>query len=296
MKSILVALDGSRDAFNASEAAWKLARANKAKVMALSVVDTQSIWDFLGHKLSGLIGSGPYISAFESIHLSMRNIADSLLMAFEARSQGFGIETEIGISEGNLAEVVLKHGENHDLIIMGRRAKFNSGNHTIYRTSLSEKVAAASKVPVMMVSSEPRRWTTARFIFNSETLDRQQLFQFFHLAEELKLKTELFCTDDSADENAQLIREYCSKEVPVLSHDATYGDESWENAIDVTSSTLIMVSTYERHGGRFVGNGPAICKFMHSLPMLTFLVFPPLAGVAEKKIMQSQVTTAVAMI
>lgn len=275
MKSILVALDGSKDALNASEAAWKLARDDKSKIVVMSVIDTQSIWDFLGHKLSGLIGSGPYVAAFEAIHASLKNISDSLLMAFETRALGYGIETETFIGEGNLAEVVTGSAQTHDLIIMGRRARYNVGNHTIFRTSLSEKIAASTSVPVLMVSSEPRRWTTARFIFDSKSFDRKNLQLFFQIANKLKLQPELFCTDENEEETEKEIRDLSSHNVSILTHDKSYGDESWQSAMDVTSSTLMMVSTSERDGMRCVGNGPNLTKFMGSLPILSLLIFPP---------------------
>jgi nucleotide-binding universal stress UspA family protein len=275
MKSILVAVDGSKDAMNASEAAWMLAKANKSKILAMSVIDTQSIWDFMGQKLAGLIGSGPYVAAYESIYNSMKAISDALLMAFESRSQGHGIQTETIITEGNLAETLLKHGESHDLIVMGRRDKTPSGNRTLIRTSLSEKLAQASTTPVLMVSSEPRRWKTARFIFDSQSFDRQQVLQFFELAKVLKLQPELFCTDENVEESRKRIKEYCATPAPIFSHDSTYGDESWQSAIDVTSSTLMIISTCERGGERCLGNGPNIGKFMHTMPMLSFVLFPP---------------------
>jgi hypothetical protein len=139
-----------------------------------------------------------------------------------------------------------------------------------------------------MVSSEPYRWKTARFIFDSKSFDRQQVLQFFQLAQELKLQPELFCTDENAEESKERIQEFCATEAPMFTHDTTYGDESWQSAIDVTSSTLMMISTCERDGERCLGNGPTIRKFIHSMPILSFVVFPPKKDVAQSAKTKSQ--------
>src|ERR1700735_1344319 len=118
-ESYLVALDGSKDALNAGEVVWKLAKARGATLTALTVMDTQSIWDVLGQGQAGLIGSGPYIAAFETVRSSLKSISDALLMAFETRSLGHGIETKLISEEGNLAERVLHHTQDYDLTVLG---------------------------------------------------------------------------------------------------------------------------------------------------------------------------------
>jgi nucleotide-binding universal stress UspA family protein len=273
MNSILVALDGSKDALNASQAAWQLARKTKSKIVALSVVDTQSIWDFLGHKLAGMIGSGVYISAFQSINSSLQNIAESLLTAFESRSNGYGIETSTIVGEGNLAEVVLKNAQNHDLIIMGRRAKFQNDSHTILRTSLSAKVAEAAPIPVLMVSSEPLRWTTARFILDSTCFDNRAMKSFFKFAEDLKLQPEIFCLDAKSEQWIEDLNEP-SKVSEVVIADSVY-DDAWHSAFEVTSSTLLVVPTTIKQGKRYLADGRDVGQFLATLSTLSLMILPP---------------------
>ena len=273
MKSYVVALDGSKDALNACHSAWQLARNKRARVLAVSIVDTQSIWDFLGHKLSGMIGSGVYISAFEAINKSLHDIAETLLVAFETRSMGYEIETETRLDEGNLADAVLRNIDGQDLLIMGRRAKYSRSSHTILRTSLSAKVAAAAKIPVLMVSSEPHRWRTARFILDSNSFDNHQVKGFFDFAEALNLQTEIFCLDTESEEFAETIGG--SDNFPdVLTPDSVYGDDAWQTAVDVTSATVLVVPTSVKSGEKCVGDGRKINEFLDSLPLLSLMILP----------------------
>lgn len=293
-ESYLVALDGSKDALNAAEVAWKLGKAKGAKLTALTVIDTQSIWDTFGRGLSGLIGSGPYIAAFENIRSSLRSISESLLTAFEARSQGHQIETVSMIEEGNLAERVLHNTEGHDLVLMGRRATTASGDRSFLRTSLSEKVAAASASPVLIVSSEPRLWKQARLVLDGETYDKQLVLKFLQISEDLQLTPEIFCIGNEAavEKLSKALKEFIPHSVQILSHDAEYGDETWEDAMDVTSATLLMVSTAVRDGQRCIGNGPQIKNFIRSLSVISLFVFPPMKKASPKGESKQSLTTS----
>ncbi|HEY9759516.1 MAG TPA: universal stress protein [Oculatellaceae cyanobacterium] len=283
IKSILVPIDGSKDALNASVVAWQLAKNVKARISALSIIDTQSIWTLLGQKLSGLIGSGPFIAGYENIYASLRNISDALLMAFETRSQGYGIQTECMIGEGNIAEVLLEHAGKHDLVVMGRRPKYQSINgHTFIKTSLSHKIACDSPVPVLIVSSEPRSWTRARLIFDSQSFNLKQLEDFMELAQSLNLEAELFCCDDATDLEAD-IRKYVPNEIPLLSHDPAYGDDAWRAAIDVNSSTVLMLLTTKTDEGRELSSGPSVSTLIKALPAVSFCVFPPQPAVDKER-------------
>ncbi len=276
-ESYLVALDGSKDALKASEVAWKLAKAKGAKLTALTVVDTQSIWDILGRGLSGLIGSGPYVTAFEAIQTSLRSVGEALLVSFEARSQGHQIDTNTIMEEGNLAERLLHHGESYNLVIMGRRGTISDGERSLVRTSLSEKVAAAAATPVLIVSSEPRLWKQARLVLDAQTYDKQLVLKFVQIAEDLQLEPEIFCTGDDAsnDRLSKKLKDIIPHSVKIMSHDAEYGDEAWEEAVDVTSATLLAVATRQHAGKRSLANGPTIRDFVKSLPVISLLVFPP---------------------
>jgi nucleotide-binding universal stress UspA family protein len=283
IKSILVALDGSKDALNASVVAWQLAKKVEARIAALSVIDTQSIWGLLGQKLSGLIGSGPYVSGYESIYSSLRSITDALLMTFETRSLGHGLKCDVLVGEGNTAEIILENAEKYDLLVMGRRPKYLSvSSHSFIKPSLSQKLACQSQVPVLIVSSEPRSWQRARLILDSQSFDTKKVEDFIALARDLNLESELFCCDDASLVEPQL-KKHFAQPIHLLSHDPEYGDDSWRAAIDVNSATVLMMLTSENNGTRVLAGGPTISKLIEALPAVSFCVFPPAVKVDSQK-------------
>ena len=105
----------------AAEIAWRLAEAHSGKVLAQTVVDSQAVWQIVGKDLPGIIGNSPYIAAQETIHAALKNVAETLLTAYEARAQGKNIDSEVILDEGNVVKEIIKRAAAHDLVITGHR-------------------------------------------------------------------------------------------------------------------------------------------------------------------------------
>src|ERR1700722_5144495 len=99
--SILLALDGSEEAHHAAQLALKLAESPGAAVVAQHVVDTKTAWALLGTHKAGLIGSGLYITAYETLCESLRELGGKLAERYEAMSGAQNVDSECVIDEGN---------------------------------------------------------------------------------------------------------------------------------------------------------------------------------------------------
>ena len=278
-ESYLVALDGSREALKASEVAWRLAKAKAAKLTGLHVIDTQSVWEVLAGGLAGLIGSGPYVAAFEGLRTSLHSIGDALLMSFEARSEGCGIKTETLLEEGNIVDCILRSSCDYDMLIMGRRALFEDRRgRSLIRTSLSERLVGRVSRPVLLVASDSRLWKNARLVIDSETYNDADIKSFIAMAEDLQLNAEIFWTDNNQEStNFTKMNEVIPSTVPVLFHATEYGDEAWQNAIDVSSATLLVLASGEREGQRKMAGGPLLRNVVLSSSQISMVVLPPYA-------------------
>lgn len=275
-ESYLVALDGSKEAFKASEVAWKLAKARGAKITGVTVIDTQIVWDVLGFNLPGLIGSGPYVAAFEALRTALKSISDALTMSFETRCGGQGVDTSTITPEGNAAECVVYESGRHNLLIMGRRASLGSRERSLIRTSLTEKVVGEIACPAMLISSEPRLWKLARLVVDSETFSTATVQDFLSYAKDLGLEPEIFWTDSQAyGSEIEKLKGIVPATVPIFFHDPQYGDQAWQEAIDVTSATLLFMTTAKRDGHRVMAHGPLMRDVVHGSSVVSMFVFPP---------------------
>lgn len=285
-KSYLLALDGSKESLAAANIACKIAPAQDAKLIALSVVDNQAVWDLLGPGLPGFIGSGPYIAAFETIQKALQSVSETLLTAFEAKAQIGKITTECLINEGDLLRQVLERSKGQDLVVMGRRNNHASTAaqelHSFIRTSLSKRLARVISCPLLIVPSE-RVWTKARLILSDETYSADVLFRFLSFTDPLALEREIFCIgpEESIVKLIQKVKSIIPHTVKILSHDATDGDEPLNVAADVSATTLLVVTTMQSVEGRETCSGSSIQEFLTAIARIPVLILPPAIANAE---------------
>ena len=279
-ESYLLALDGSKESLAAANMAWKLARARDAKLVALSVVDNQAIWDLLGEGLPGFIGSGPYIAAYETMQKALKSVSETLLVAFASRSQNDQIKTECLINEGDLLRQVFERAKEHDLVIMGRRFRHPSTAtqdlHSFIRTSLSKRLAKICPCPLLIIPSESV-WGKARLIISDQTFSADTLIKFLAFTDTLEIEREVFCTgaENGIDKLMQKVKDIVPHSVTVRCHDTTDGEESFSVAIDVTPTTLLVASTQQSIEGRATCSGIELQEFLSAVPHVAVLVLPP---------------------
>lgn len=166
--SILLPLTGSQESLYAAELAWDLAKKTGAKVTAQHVIDTRGSLEFISPEKPGLIGSGLYVAAYESICQSLEALAIKLENSYNSRAASLGISTDFVVDKGDPAEEICKRANDCNLIIMGHRPRgwaSNQGRQFV-KPSLAEKLAYKIKVPLLIVQ-EPIRTMTDFAIFAS---------------------------------------------------------------------------------------------------------------------------------
>lgn len=115
----LLPISGSEESLHASELAWRLAGLSNASVTAQHVVDVRRALAFFQHGKPGLIGSGVYLSAYEELCKSLRDIGEALQQSYLCRVQSQDMEAEFHIDEGDPADQICARSTGHDLVIVG---------------------------------------------------------------------------------------------------------------------------------------------------------------------------------
>lgn len=134
---ILVATDGSRQATNAVEHAFRLAGTLDATVHALSVVDDTGI--------------GPDVRAVLTEDVAEQLATEALEGAVDAAPPGVDVVT--AIEHGQPAARILKYAEAHDVhaVVLGTTGR--RGVDRVLLGSVAEQTARAAPVPVFTVRS-----------------------------------------------------------------------------------------------------------------------------------------------
>jgi nucleotide-binding universal stress UspA family protein len=281
-QSYLLALNGSKESLAAANVAWQLAKARNAKLLALSVVDNQAIWDLLGTGSAGFIGSGPYLMAYEVMKKALKEISETLMSAFAARSQNVQLETECLVEEGDVLRQVLEHAKSQNLVIMGRRSvqasTLRQDLHSYVRTSLSKRLSEVCPCPLLLVAAE-NHWVKTRLICNPETFSAEALLQFLTLTDPFNIEQEIFCigSDIALDELMQKVKNIVPHSVNVICSAGNEGDEAIAVAMDVTQDILLVVATVFSEFHRKTSSGIQIDEFLSMITNLAVLVLPPRA-------------------
>lgn len=167
-RSILLPLTGSQESLYAAELAWTLAKKTGANVTAQHVIDTRGSLEFISHEKPGLIGSGLYVAAYESICQSLEALSIKLENSYNSRAASLGISTDFVVDKGDPAEEICKRANDYNLIVMGHRPRgFESKqDRQFVKPSLAEKVAYTISVPLLIVQ-EPIRTMSDFAIFSS---------------------------------------------------------------------------------------------------------------------------------
>ncbi len=166
--SYLLALDGSVESKAAAYVAWQLAKKTGARLVAQHVVNIRDTWRFLRPKSAGLIGSGPYIEAFEHVTEGQRSVAEALMESYRTQAAGQNIDFATYIDEGDVVSEITKRTREHDLLIIGHR-KINEKQNGEY--SLCEELANFSYCPILIVTSDCSHWKKLRINIENTKID-----------------------------------------------------------------------------------------------------------------------------
>ncbi|MFN8657369.1 MAG: universal stress protein [Candidatus Obscuribacterales bacterium] len=156
--SILLPFSGSRESMFAMDLAWTLAERLEMSVDAQHVVNIRGALDVLGVTTPGIIGSGPYVGAFESLCSELRNIATKLEDSYKARKAGRGVSGEWFVDEGEPVDIIVNRSTQHDLLVMGHHQHEQPEQqllrHQAVRLSLSEILSQTSHAPLLVVQNQ----------------------------------------------------------------------------------------------------------------------------------------------
>lgn len=169
IKSILVALDGSRHADGALEYALWLASRLGARVIGLHVIDIVSIEGSFLHDVSGSLGFEPYLDFSSKMREALQERGRVLLDTFTARCSERGIPCETALPIGIVANEICDQARTADLVVMGHRGvneQFSTGllgstTESVTRKSPKSVLAcpavfAAPTRPLLAYDGSPR--------------------------------------------------------------------------------------------------------------------------------------------
>jgi nucleotide-binding universal stress UspA family protein len=139
ISSILVAVDGSDNAFRAFDSALRRAKQLGSKIYVIAVIQVPAASTY-GRELS---------AEFEKI---AQNEANKMLSDYakEAKEK-HGIKVETILAKGNPSIVIIQKAKENDadMIVMGSRGL--GGVKELFLGSVSHSVARNAKVPVLVV-------------------------------------------------------------------------------------------------------------------------------------------------
>jgi nucleotide-binding universal stress UspA family protein len=145
LKKILIATDSSESAEKAADFGIEIAGLSRAKVYAVSVIDTTPYYSIPLDQVWSK-------EVYEQLE-QMGYEADSYV---EKAAKAAGIEVESLVLKGNPAERILNFAEeqNVDMIVVGSHGK--GGFERLVIGSVSEKVVRHAKVPVLVVRKQTK--------------------------------------------------------------------------------------------------------------------------------------------
>lgn len=147
VEKILVAIDGSEQAWRAHDLASDLAKLYGAELTILHVVPYELLPD--GLREYGRIEGIPMGEEVARYHYS-RSLGDELTEDAEQRARKKGLDRiSCQVAEGNPAEMILSAGADMDMIILGTRGL--SDAKSLLMGSISHKVANLTKRTCVLV-------------------------------------------------------------------------------------------------------------------------------------------------
>ena len=293
--SILLALSGSEQSYQAAELAWRLAKQADANLVAQHVVDTRTAWALLGNSRPGFIGSGLYVAAYESLCNSLRELAKKLADKYESMASAVKIKSDCLIDEGNPVHEICQRAKDHDLVITGHEPSetkaIDRERGQYVRLSIAEGLANQCPRPLLIVQGEWQPWKTLKILVSVDHLNIEYIRACMQTASLLGLQSELVCLATGVREESpkNLIRDLreAHKELAKMAIEvALFGDFEIEDGaslwshkpvrveLDAYSDNLVVIPTREIGGKRITIFGSSPEMFIQHLTLPNILLFP----------------------
>ncbi|MHC1759139.1 MAG: universal stress protein [Negativicutes bacterium] len=141
-QKIVVAYDGSPGSDKALQIAVDLARALKAHIHMVSVIDLSTL------EASAIVASGEY--DFEQLELDLKAASEEIIAVGRKRCEESGLPATTSIVRGNPADEIIKlaHKERAYMIVAGSRGK--GGFERLLLGSVAQALVAHSDIPVLI--------------------------------------------------------------------------------------------------------------------------------------------------
>lgn len=173
--SILLGLTGSEQSKYAAEVAWSIAGANHGRVTAMHVVDTRMAWELLRNDRPGFIGSGVYVSAFESLSASLEQIGQTVIEKFEAVAAGQDVPTKTILAQGSPVNRMSERAGEYDLVIVGHQARdprCKEAEHCNFvRYAVAEGLAHECPRPLLVVQDKVYSWSSMSILVSVDHIN-----------------------------------------------------------------------------------------------------------------------------
>jgi len=305
--SILLALDGSESAYQAAQLALHLKQTNGALVTAQHVIDTRTAWRLLGAPTDGLIGSGLYIAAYQSLCESLLDLGNQLAQRYEAISSDKGTIGECIIDKGSPFELILQRLQQHDLLLIGHEpASISFPNYedgAFSRASLACALANASDKPILIVR-QFKTYKTMKIFCAIDDIDQVFIANCSNIASMLGVAAELAILNaNPKEQNSRLEREVeeacvgfedMPKEIIDLACEqgsvALWSKKPFEIDLNSMSDSLLVVPTKKIDGKRTTIFGCSPGSFLRHLTVPQIMLYcQDRVEVAGKEVAQQRV-------
>lgn len=209
-KKILVALDGSSNSQVAAEYGFWLASNLGASLAGQHVIDPRLVDLFIEPEFGEELGFGVSISTSEKVFTALRRIGKVVLDLFASEAANRGLKITTFLDEGYVSEEIVKHGDKHDLLIIGHRGKGKRAVPSrLMLGSVAERVAINADVPVLIAVQPVSRVKQILVAYDGSEPARGALLMAENLAKNTgaKLKALTIVTSDQNKAEAQFLVE-----------------------------------------------------------------------------------------
>ncbi|CAN5569814.1 hypothetical protein BH10CYA1_BH10CYA1_60640 [soil metagenome] len=295
-KSILLALSGSEQSYQAAQVAWVLARKTNSCLLAQHVVDTRGAWSFFGCERAGLIGSGMYISTYDTVCQSLKELGKKLAEKYEAMSESQELKSVCVIDEGAPLEEICRRAEDCDLVITGHfpgasaeHNGFVGGEHSQSK-SLAEQLSDRCSKPLLIVQGQSKPWTKLKILLSIEHMNFEFVSECLRLSETLGLCPKLICLSSGCHEQTavQLITnmraahpKFSNLTIEIVGVGSGVNEEQsiWTTKptqveLAASEEDLFVVSTEQIGGKRTTVFGTPTAAFIQALNLPNILFYP----------------------
>jgi nucleotide-binding universal stress UspA family protein len=284
--SFLLPINGSPESLFASEFVWSLASKYQSKVTAQHTIDIFGTLQFLGQEKAGLIGSGPYVAAYESICNSLRTIASKLEDSYSARAASHHVESTFICSEGDPVEEVCKLTAANDLLVVGyrKRAAVDYPACQGIKLSRAERLAHLSAIPILFVQKPIQAITEFAIFVSMDHMNINWLKNCMHsaLAVGANYSVTILASGVHEEPAAAFVRdliaaddeieEECIKIVSLADDGGLLNFGQIKNAVD--HGRVIVLPTIDSGEHRITSTGECPTSLLRRVAFETILLWP----------------------